>query len=433
MEANLMEHLISTGPAQALISSIWQGLLLTGFAWVALKLTPGLRASTRFTLWLIAFLLVGLLPFFALPLAEAAGFHAQAGAVDRSFHVNVAWAVAIEVFWAIASLFSLGRLLIAGLEMRRLRRASVPVAHEDLAPEIQELVARSNAGPIEIRLSDALDTPSVAGFLRPAVIMPRNLWAELETSELRQIIMHEKAHLDRGDDWTNLLQKLLRALCPLNPALLWAERHLCVEREQACDDAVLDAAGNPRAYATCLTKLAASRVAKRVAALAPGLWKRHSELAGRVENILHRKRGLRPALTRGLVTASLLASLAGAVMLQRCPRLITFAAPESLPVVAAASLQPPAIDAHEMQPKLQLASYHPASCTRTLPAPKPVAVKHRPAHKSTRPAAPRVQLIALRSLDESGALSFVVFTVEAPRSSTTHPILTTSNWIIFQI
>ena len=428
MEANLLGHLISTGPAQALISSIWQGLLLTGLAWAALKLTPGLRASTRFTLWLIAFLLVGLLPFFALPLAEAAGFHSQAGTVDRSLHVNVAWAVAIEVVWAIASLFSLGRLLIAGLQMRRLRRTSTPVAHEDLAPEIQALVARSNAGAIEIRLSDALDTPSVAGFLRPAVIMPRSLWAELETPELQQIIMHEKAHLDRGDDWTNLLQKLLRALCPLNPALLWAERHLCVEREQACDDAVLDAAGNPRAYATFLTKLAESRVAKRVAALAPGLWKRHSELAGRVDNILHRKRGLRPAMARGLVTASLLASLTGAVMLQRCPRLITFAAPQALPVLAAQDLQP----VMDVQPKLQLASYHPASFTTPAPAPKPVAVKHRPAHKSTRPGT-QLHLIALRNVDENGALTFVVFTVEAPRSSTTHPILTTSNWIIFQI
>jgi beta-lactamase regulating signal transducer with metallopeptidase domain len=429
MEANLMGHLISTSPAQALISSIWQGLLLTGFAWAALKLTPGLRASTRFTLWLIAFLLVGLLPFFAVPMSEAVGFHAQAADGDRSLHLSMVWALVIEVAWALASLFSLGRLLIAGLEMRRLRRASTPVVHQDLAPEIQALVARSNAGPIEIRLSDSLDTPSVAGFLRPAVIMPRSLWAELETDELQQIIMHEKAHLDRGDDWTNLLQKLLRALCPLNPALLWAERHLCEEREQACDDAVLDAAGNPRAYATCLTKLAASRVARRVAALAPGLWKRHSELAGRVENILHRKRGLRPAFARGLVTASLLASLTGAVMLQRAPRLITFAAPASLPVAVAAEALPPAA---EIQPKLQLAAYHPASFTTPSPALKPAAVKPHPAHKHARPA-PKLQLIALRSLDENGALTFVVFTVEAPRSSTAHPILTTSNWIIFQI
>ena len=66
MEAILLRQFISTSPAELLIASIWQGLLLTALAWAALKLAPGLRASTRFTLWLIVFLLVALLPCFAI-------------------------------------------------------------------------------------------------------------------------------------------------------------------------------------------------------------------------------------------------------------------------------------------------------------------------------------------------------------------------------
>ena len=65
MEA-ILGHFISTGPAELLIASIWQGLLLTAVAWTALRLAPGLRASTRFTLWMIVFLLVALLPCFAI-------------------------------------------------------------------------------------------------------------------------------------------------------------------------------------------------------------------------------------------------------------------------------------------------------------------------------------------------------------------------------
>ncbi len=59
MEAILLRQLISTSPAELLIASIWQGFVLTALAWAALKLAPGLRASTRFTLWLIVFLLGG--------------------------------------------------------------------------------------------------------------------------------------------------------------------------------------------------------------------------------------------------------------------------------------------------------------------------------------------------------------------------------------
>ena len=65
MEA-ILRQLISTNPAELLIASIWQGVVLTALAWAAIKLAPGLRAATRFTLWLIVFLLVALLPFFAV-------------------------------------------------------------------------------------------------------------------------------------------------------------------------------------------------------------------------------------------------------------------------------------------------------------------------------------------------------------------------------
>src|ERR1700678_3360672 len=277
MEANQLQQFISTGPAELLIASIWQGLLLTALAWAALKLAPGLRASTRFTLWMIVFTLVALLPCFALGRAVFGTQPFFASAVPQahfSLHLNSAWAFVIEGLWVLASLFSLIRLSAGARQMRTLWRNATPVPFHELDPELQSIVVRPGSRPVEVRLSDAVDAPSVLGFFRPAVIVPRSLWSELAPSDLKQIILHEMAHLDRGDDWTNLLQKLLRALSPLNPALFWAERHLCLEREQACDDAVLDSAGNARAYATCLTKLAENRMVRRAALLAPGLWKR---------------------------------------------------------------------------------------------------------------------------------------------------------------
>ena len=102
---------------------------------------------------------------------------------------------------------------------------------------------------------------------------------------------------------------------------------------------MLDAACNARAYATCLTKLAENRLVKRAALLAPGLWKRHSELAGRVENILHRRRNPGPMLSRGLVAVGLVASLSGVLVLQRLPGIITFSSNDT---VAAAPVVEPA-------------------------------------------------------------------------------------------
>jgi beta-lactamase regulating signal transducer with metallopeptidase domain len=454
MEANLLRQIISTHPAELLIASIWQGLLLTALAWAALQLVPRLRPATRFTLWLIVFLVVALLPCFALG-RELFGTSVHQfpapymGHGDRSLRLNSEWAFVIEGLWALASLFSLARLSASVRQMQRLSRESVPVPFASLSGEMQSIVARAGSRPVEVRLSTRVDAPSVIGFFHPAIVMPRSLWSELAPSELQQIILHEMAHLLRGDDWTNLLQKLLRALCPLNPALFWAERHLCLERERACDDAVLEAAGNARAYATCLTKLAETKLMRRAISLAPGLWKRHSELAGRVESILDRRRRLGPALSRGLVAAGLLLSLSGVLALQRFPGIITFASGDSLaaessarrPAPLAAAFEPVAYQAgysDRNQPRVQDAVFHPTTAASPL-APQTVA-----SAKSGAMAAPnapvRRRYLRLRTVDDQD-FTWILVTVEVSRSAAVldldqaQPLVlsTPDNWIVFQI
>jgi beta-lactamase regulating signal transducer with metallopeptidase domain len=426
MEAMVLRQFVSTGPAELLISSIWQGLLLTAFAWAALKLAPGLRASTRFTLWFITFLAVALLPCFAL---GRAWFGVDSPAVTDlqqsgiALHVNIAWAFVLEAVWAAASLFSLVRLLSSVLQMRAVLRNSVVVS--DLPEEIESALARDGKRSVAVRISDAVDAPSVIGFFRPAVVIPRSLWSELAPADLRQIILHEMAHLDRGDDWTNLLQKLLRALCPLNPALVWAERHLCREREHACDDAVLDAAGNARAYATCLTKLAEAKLVRRVASLAPGFWQRHSELAGRVENILHRRPRLGPAFSRGLVAAGLAVSLFGAIMLQRCPGIISFTAASPVAAVSQPDIHYQYQDAPPAH--YQQAVFHPpANNEANAIVPKPHAARQVRKYQ-------RLQFVQLVEDQDGGDVTLTLFTVDVPVTSTAQSIPTNHNWIAFQI
>jgi beta-lactamase regulating signal transducer with metallopeptidase domain len=385
---------------------------------------------------MIVFLLVALLPCFAIGrgLFGAGPGLASPGPQTFSLHLNVAWAFALEVVWAFASLFSLGRLFLSGRQMRALLRNSIPVPFHALDEEIQSVVMQSGKRSVQIRLSDAVDAPSVIGFFRPTVVVPRSLWSELAPNDMKQIILHEMAHLDRGDDWTNLLQKLLRALSPLNPALVWAERHLCREREQACDDAVLDAAGNPRAYATCLTKLAENKLLRQVTSLAPGFWQRHSELAGRVENILHRRRNLGPVFSGGLVAAALVASLSGVLALQRCPGLVSFATSE--PVSAAVSSAPIGrIHPDQSQAHYQEAVFHPAvsqTGVRANVLPKPHTA--RPVRTCRH-----LQFVQLTEDQDGGGMTLVLFTVELPQKSQAphgellQTLPTPDSWIAFQI
>ena len=94
--------------------------------------------------------------------------------------------------------------------------------------------------------SDEVARPSVLGFFRPRILVPPALLEALTPQELQQVVLHEMEHLRRGDDWTNLLQKIGLVLFPLNPVLVWVERRLCAERELACDDRVMQSAAGAR-------------------------------------------------------------------------------------------------------------------------------------------------------------------------------------------
>ncbi len=55
----------------------------------------------------------------------------------------------------------------------------------------------------------------------------------LSDSELEHVILHELGHLRRRDDWTNLAQKLIEALLPIQPAVYWIGHRMAIEREMA--------------------------------------------------------------------------------------------------------------------------------------------------------------------------------------------------------
>ena len=418
----------SMAPAQFFIASLWQGLLLTAAAWFALKAFPliGIRISpgTRFVLWMIVFILSAALPFSAM--FEGRSLFAEphkTGALFSAPHLPAIWAVAIVAVWALASLLSMARLLWNFYRLDMLARTSTPLPAEALSSELQTLLensrsARQASRPVEICLSDRIDSPVVIGFFRPAVIIPRWLWRKLTPSEMSQIMMHELAHLERRDDWTNLLQKFLRALFPLNPALLLAERQLCWEREMACDDAVLDAAINPKEYATCLTSLAENKLLRRVQSLAPGAWQRHSELVDRVHRILAHKSAFRPRLlhSRAVIGAFLTIYLCAGVALARCPRLVAFTAipgGQAMPTLNAESrhldhgsrllrteLRTAGVQGQNA-PRLIDASFHtPASLSPVSAAQAPAAQRVARRNRSQRPAVPRRRIAA--RLDQPG-------------------------------
>jgi len=337
--------LYSATAVSALFSSIWEGMILAACVAVCLRLLPGLSAAARSLVWLNVFLLIALL--HVVP-----SLHPFGGSGDRVFagstvghapiQLDLRWSLAVDAVWGLLSLWRGAQLIASAVRLRRLVRRARPIEPDTaLLPLLRTAAADGRAGrAAELCTSDEVERPSVYGFFRPRILIPGGLLAELSGSELQQVVIHEMEHLRRGDDWTNLLQKIFLVFFPLNPVLLWVERRLCAERELACDDSVLRSSCGPKAYALCLTHLAEHSMLRRSLTLVLGAWERQSELVRRVHRILRRPAQAMSARQATLVTTGLvLAVVGGAATLARTPQLVSFA-PPAHPMVGARNVQP---------------------------------------------------------------------------------------------
>ena len=92
--------------------------------------------------------------------------------------------------------------------------------------------------PVRLLCSEGISIPLVLGWFRPAIILPvgEEDDAPIPESRIDAILLHELAHLRRGDDGWNLLQQFVRVLYWPHPLIWVMDRIIADVREQACDD-----------------------------------------------------------------------------------------------------------------------------------------------------------------------------------------------------
>ncbi|HUH02007.1 MAG TPA: M56 family metallopeptidase [Kofleriaceae bacterium] len=160
-------------------------------------------------------------------------------------------------------------------------------------------------------LSDEVSGPFLIGFRRPLMVVPRWLLAE---RGLDAALVHELAHVRRGDTWSRGFQLVVRTLFFFWPVVRWVSARLDVEREMACDQWVLARSRTDhRDYVRVLVGLARrSRGGELCGASATLLPRRH-HLEQRVEMLLRAQPARhRVGTTAGLAVAGwAVVSLAG--------------------------------------------------------------------------------------------------------------------------
>lgn len=160
---------------------------------------------------------------------------------------------------------------------------------------------------VSLRCSAELHVPQVTGLWRPVVLLPAG-YGRWDADRTRVALAHEIAHIARRDLWWQLVSQLAVCLFWVQPLVWLAAWRLRVERERACDDAVLELGERPAQYATHLVELAAELKNRQPAYSAAVAMAARSQVEDRVVEILDQTKSRRPVsqlagLALGLVIA----------------------------------------------------------------------------------------------------------------------------------
>ncbi|HSW01038.1 MAG TPA: M56 family metallopeptidase [Sedimentisphaerales bacterium] len=229
--------------------------------------------------------------------------------------VSLDWQGLSLVIWSLV-VFALTLLLIQrAFFVRGLLGQSEPANQAGLS-ELEDCRRRLGLRrAVALRLSPNATSPAVCGLLRPVILIPQSIASRLQPQDLQAVLLHELAHVKRGDLWINLIQTLLQIAYFYNPLLWLANAMIRRTREQAVDETVLVAMGETASqYPETLVNIAKLAFTRRPALSLRliGVVESKSALTARIKHILNRpipktaRLGLFGLLTILLVAAVLL-------------------------------------------------------------------------------------------------------------------------------
>lgn len=190
----------------------------------------------------------------ALSAAESGGDTAAASSAGKFFSVRSVTQWLALIYVLIVGTFASVRIA----RHRRLvvRCRSLPYVEDSVSKAVRGVCTRLKVSHIPtVRVMDNAGSPFVFGVVQPTLVLPR--CALDNPAELEAIILHEIAHLRRGDLFVRCLQWLVGSALFFWPVVAWVNRRIDLARETTCDEwALRHGRLAASAYARCLLRFA---------------------------------------------------------------------------------------------------------------------------------------------------------------------------------
>jgi bla regulator protein BlaR1 len=283
----LFDERIIRALSLTLVHSLWQGLLLAIVTGLLILLTRRSGPAVRYGLFSAALVLfcLGSVTTFILqwdrgvtavaavtpsaliregsksPIEGAAettlspmmiqqGHRSIMDSLAAWFNEHAVWIVAI---WFVILSVKILHVTVQLGAQHRLGRYRV---HDPAAPwkeRVRELSLRLGIRvPVLLLESEIVTVPMMMGFLKPIILVPVSLLSQLPPAEVEAILLHELAHIRRGDYFVNIIFTFWEMLFFFNPAVLWICSLIREERENCCDDIAVRQTGSKKEFISAL-------------------------------------------------------------------------------------------------------------------------------------------------------------------------------------
>jgi len=258
--------------AWTLVHFLWQGAALGILAWAVLSMLRRHRPQVRYVvacLFLLTCLLAPVTTFARLspvsrvhrvPFAEN-----EASKKTLSFRTINAIRQQVQpalpgvlAAWALTVCLLSIRTFGSWLWIRRVKASAHLIREGEWALRLERLMRRAGIHRVvQLLETDRVKSPFTIGVLKPVILVPVGFFTGIDAVAAEAILAHELAHIRRLDVLMIALQSILETLLFYHPAVWWISQRVRTEREHCCDDAAVQACGDPIRFAEILNLLSA--------------------------------------------------------------------------------------------------------------------------------------------------------------------------------
>jgi bla regulator protein BlaR1 len=216
----------------------------------------------------------------------------------------------LNIFLLSASIAYLSLLIFPSYKLyknwqfvQRIRKQAMKKADLNYRLFVQNIAAHLGIKKkVLVYLSDLVKSPMTIGYLKPIILLPIAALNNLSTQQVEAILLHELSHIRRYDYLVNLMISVINTILYFNPFVKQFMRTIEEERENCCDQLVLQFGYDKVSYAAALLSLEKISAHQQVLALGAAGKK---YLLNRIEKIvgMEKKKGFSRHHVAGMLAA----------------------------------------------------------------------------------------------------------------------------------